>query len=78
MSSTLDASAGAEQLNLSATRGIGLSTYSTAQRNDVISIESMAHDLMDLIKAQQWPNVILCGFSMGGECPSGYACAPRR
>ncbi|THH27429.1 hypothetical protein EUX98_g6763 [Antrodiella citrinella] len=47
-------------------RGIGKSTYSTAQRTDVITIESMARDLVDLIKALEWPEVILCGFSMGG------------
>jgi len=47
-------------------RGIGNSTYSTAQKNDAITIETMTRDLVDLIKSLGWTEVILCGFSMGG------------
>ncbi|TCD70933.1 hypothetical protein EIP91_000839 [Steccherinum ochraceum] len=47
-------------------RGIGNSTYSTAQKNDIITIESLARDLVDLIKGLRWSEIILCGFSMGG------------
>ncbi|KAH8099517.1 Alpha/Beta hydrolase protein [Cristinia sonorae] len=47
-------------------RGIGNSTYSTSQKTDIITIETMARDLIDLIKSLEWTEVILCGFSMGG------------
>ncbi|KAJ7492000.1 Alpha/Beta hydrolase protein [Mycena latifolia] len=47
-------------------RGIGDSTYSSAQGTDEITMESLAHDLAFLIAHLRWPEVAICGFSMGG------------
>ncbi|KAJ7117846.1 Alpha/Beta hydrolase protein [Mycena epipterygia] len=47
-------------------RGIGDSTYSSAQGTDEITMESLARDLMFLITHLRWPEVAICGFSMGG------------
>ncbi|KAJ7696513.1 Alpha/Beta hydrolase protein [Mycena rosella] len=46
-------------------RGIGDSTYSSAQGTDEITMESLARDLTFLIAHLQWPEVAICGFSMG-------------
>ncbi|KAF8586614.1 alpha/beta-hydrolase [Ramaria rubella] len=47
-------------------RGIGESTYSTPGKDEDISIESMARDLLALIQHVGWKNVDVLGFSMGG------------
>ncbi|KAF8216664.1 Alpha/Beta hydrolase protein [Mycena galopus ATCC 62051] len=47
-------------------RGIGDSTYSSPHGTDEITIESLAHDLVCLIAYLGWPEVAICGFSMGG------------
>jgi len=47
-------------------RGIGDSQYSTAERNDEITIKSMAMDLLFLIAWLDWKEVSLCGYSLGG------------
>ncbi|KAJ6498304.1 Alpha/Beta hydrolase protein [Mycena vulgaris] len=47
-------------------RGIGDSTYSSAQAADEITMESLARDLAFLIAHLRWPEVAICGFSMGG------------
>jgi len=47
-------------------RGIGDSTYSNEDRNDDITIESMARDLLFLINSLGWRDLAICGFSMGG------------
>ncbi|KAL0946569.1 hypothetical protein HGRIS_012772 [Hohenbuehelia grisea] len=41
-------------------RGMGDSTYSTPEMNDVITIESMARDLVMLLEFLGWKEVILC------------------
>ncbi|KJA27078.1 hypothetical protein HYPSUDRAFT_198377 [Hypholoma sublateritium FD-334 SS-4] len=45
-------------------RGIGDSTFSKG--DDVITIESLARDLLDLLIFLEWKKFIFCGFSMGG------------
>jgi len=47
-------------------RGIGNSTYSTPEREDRITIESMARDTLELIVHLGWKEIAICGFSMGG------------
>ncbi|KAF7967315.1 hypothetical protein HWV62_34713 [Athelia sp. TMB] len=47
-------------------RGMGQSSYSTAEKNDDITTESMARDLVFLIYSLGWKEVAICGFSMGG------------
>ncbi|KAJ7334296.1 Alpha/Beta hydrolase protein [Mycena albidolilacea] len=47
-------------------RGIGDSTYSSPHGTDEITIESLARDLVCLIAHLRWPEVAICGFSMGG------------
>ncbi|KAJ7578452.1 Alpha/Beta hydrolase protein [Mycena floridula] len=44
-------------------RGIGDSSFSV---DDQISIESMARDLLVLLTYLRWPEISLCGYSMGG------------
>ncbi|KAJ6581663.1 Alpha/Beta hydrolase protein [Mycena capillaripes] len=46
--------------------GIGDSTYSSPYGTDEITMESMARDLVCLIAHLRWPEVAICGFSMGG------------
>ncbi|KAJ7917535.1 Alpha/Beta hydrolase protein [Mycena leptocephala] len=47
-------------------RGIGDSTYSSAHGTDEITMESLARDLVCLVVHLRWPEVAICGFSMGG------------
>ncbi|KAF9068297.1 Alpha/Beta hydrolase protein [Rhodocollybia butyracea] len=47
-------------------RGIGDSTYSTPARDDDITIELMARDLLALLQYLKFSEVSLCAFSMGG------------
>ncbi|KAF7356460.1 3-oxoadipate enol-lactonase [Mycena venus] len=47
-------------------RGIGDSTYSSPHGTDEITMESLARDLVCLIAHLRWPEVAICGFSMGG------------
>ncbi|KZP21122.1 alpha/beta-hydrolase [Athelia psychrophila] len=47
-------------------RGMGESTYSTADKNDDITTESMARDLVFLVQYLGWKELTICGFSMGG------------
>ncbi|KAF8517151.1 hypothetical protein BU17DRAFT_67076 [Hysterangium stoloniferum] len=47
-------------------RGIGLSTYSTPEKNDKITLELMARDLLALLTYLGWKEVDIIGFSMGG------------
>jgi pimeloyl-ACP methyl ester carboxylesterase len=50
-------------------RGIGDSTYSSAHGTDEITMESLARDLVCLVVHLRWPEVAICGFSMGGRSP---------
>ncbi|KAJ3998680.1 Alpha/Beta hydrolase protein [Lentinula boryana] len=47
-------------------RGIGESSYSTASKDDDITIELMARDLLLLLQFLKFSQLALCGFSMGG------------
>ncbi|KAJ3841103.1 Alpha/Beta hydrolase protein [Lentinula raphanica] len=47
-------------------RGIGDSSYSTASKDDDITIELMARDLLFLLQFLKFEELALCGFSMGG------------
>ncbi|KAJ7759157.1 Alpha/Beta hydrolase protein [Mycena metata] len=47
-------------------RGIGDSTFSSRCGTDEISMESLARDLLCLIAHLRWPEVAICGYSMGG------------
>ncbi|KAG7092932.1 hypothetical protein E1B28_009237 [Marasmius oreades] len=47
-------------------RGMGDSTYSTPERNDEITVESLARDLLTILTSLRWQELALCGFSMGG------------
>ncbi|KDQ61139.1 hypothetical protein JAAARDRAFT_32143 [Jaapia argillacea MUCL 33604] len=47
-------------------RGIGDSTYSTEAKDDEITAESMARDLLLLLQHIGWKELAICGFSMGG------------
>ncbi|KAF9053072.1 Alpha/Beta hydrolase protein [Panaeolus papilionaceus] len=46
-------------------RGIGNSTLTSAKDED-ITIELMARDLLLLLENLKWKEVVICGFSMGG------------
>ncbi|KAL0577095.1 hypothetical protein V5O48_004887 [Marasmius crinis-equi] len=56
----------ARRPGMAAHRGMGDSTYSTPERDDDMSIESLARDLLALLTPLRWEEVALCGFSMGG------------
>jgi pimeloyl-ACP methyl ester carboxylesterase len=45
---------------------MGDSTFSTPAKDDDITIESLARDIVFLVDALQWKEVSVCGFSMGG------------
>ncbi|KAL0067101.1 hypothetical protein AAF712_005888 [Marasmius tenuissimus] len=45
---------------------MGDSTYSTPHRNDEITVESLARDLLAVLTPLRWDKVAICGFSMGG------------
>lgn len=47
-------------------RGIGNSTLTSAKDED-ITIELMARDLLLLLENLKWKEVVICGFSMGGK-----------
>jgi len=47
-------------------RGMGDSTYSSSAKDDEITVESMARDLLCLLTSLGWKEVDLCGYSMGG------------
>ncbi|KAF9261425.1 alpha/beta-hydrolase [Marasmius fiardii PR-910] len=47
-------------------RGMGDSTYSTPARNDDMTVESLARDLLAILTSLRWQELAICGFSMGG------------
>ncbi|KAJ3920859.1 Alpha/Beta hydrolase protein [Lentinula edodes] len=47
-------------------RGVGDSSYSTAAKDDEITIELMARDLLFLLQFLKFSELALCGFSIGG------------
>lgn len=47
-----------------------------ATPNEEVTIESMARDLLLLIRSFSWPKVAVTGFSMGGKRPC-LATLPR-
>jgi len=47
-------------------RGMGDSSYSTSARDDEVTIESLARDLLYLLISLGWKEIAICGFSMGG------------
>ncbi|KAJ3903829.1 Alpha/Beta hydrolase protein [Lentinula edodes] len=47
-------------------RGVGDSSCSTAAKDDEITIELMARDLLFLLQFLKFSELALCGFSMGG------------
>ncbi|KAJ7578453.1 hypothetical protein C8J56DRAFT_348606 [Mycena floridula] len=48
-------------------RGIGDSTFSSPQKDDEITIESMARDMLQLLQSLRWPSISICGF-FNGRC----------
>ena len=46
---------------------MGESTYANEDRDDHITVESMARDLLILLQSLGWKELAICGFSMGGE-----------
>jgi len=57
-------------------RGIGDSTFSTSARDDEITVESLARDLLYLITSLGWKEIAICGFSMGGTVTQQFMLLP--
>lgn len=45
-------------------------------KNDIITIESLARDLLSLLRTLKWREISLCGFSMGGTYYAGQFQVP--
>ncbi|KAG6878975.1 hypothetical protein C0992_006110 [Termitomyces sp. T32_za158] len=58
-------------------RGMGDSQLSPG-KDERITLESLAHDLLALLVHLQWKDLSLCGFSMGGLCTAKQANVPDR